>query len=666
MPQALVFLFPTAFSAGASAALVTAAGTLTTLGTAVSLGASLALSAALSPKLGNEQSASMTISVNTAQSKAPRIIHYGRVMTAGSFNFADAKDGALTRLIIHGHGLADGIEAYYLDGTEMLLDESGFVTNDQFQIGDTSYVQILSRMGMVPSPYYPEIEADFEAWDDTHRADGLCTSMLRTKAPTQSKINAMYPNRELNLKVLLRGRLLKDPRSGETAWTANLALCIRDFLTSPDGFNIAEDAIDDSYFKIAADICDIDRPLLEGGTEKQFEFHGSASLNESKMDMLDRMTSSGAVDVFLTANGKVAIEMGSWYEPSFTLTDDMLLDYEYVTGQDVVDGFNTLNLKFIDPAAEYASVDANPWLNEAELLESGEVAQEANIYTHSHAQARAVGKNLTDRLNPKSILKVTCKPVGLQGFFDTRWRVEISGVSGVFLVVSKTLNPKSLVTSYELREIQEDAATLSLEEQGVKPAVATVVDNFGVPLISNFGAYGYGGGIGCAWEPSVNVSLSVQLEFSGAGLDQWQSVSLADGDVFAQISATVGDLYDVRIAWVTSGGTVGEFTILTDILAASGTEIPAAPTELTALVGSYSADVAVSLVSSASDNSWSTEIYRDGDLVHASYAIASSAISFVDTVSDGGTYTYTALSRNIAGEASAVVGTSPETITIQF
>jgi hypothetical protein len=646
-------------------ALSTAAGGLTVAGTLLNAASSLAISAALAPNLPSAGPVSTSISVNLAQEKADRIGHYGRVFVGGTLGFAGAKSGVLSRVVIHGHGEVDAIEVYYIDGTEMFIDGSGFITNSQFLIGAKNYLRVISRSGVVPSTYYSELEADFTEWDDSHRLDGLCTTLLQAELPGLDKFNAMYPNREPNLKVLLRGSRVYDPRSMTTAWTSNLALCVRDFLTSRDGFDVESESIDDSFFITAADISDVDRPLLEGGTQKQFEFHGSYSLNEPKIDVLKRMTGTGAADIFLTGEGKIGIEMGTWYEPEFTLTDEMVFDFEYDTGPDIIDGFNTLLLKFVDPDAQYSVVDAKPWLNDERLLIEGEQTQEAYVHCHSHAQTRAVGKTLSGRLNPKSVLRVRCKPMAITGYFDTRWKVSltINGIMGTFVVKEKSLNPNTLVSSYTLHEIQEEAYTLSLDEQLVKPVSATVTDNTGIPVAVGFGAVGHAGGIGAAWEPNTNASLSPRLEYSPVGQDTWQAVTVSDGSTFAQIDGvTVGQDYDVRFAWVTAGNTVGEYVTVSYVTATNDTGAPNDPTGFTITdVGNES--IRFNITSSSSADNWRTEIYRNDNLIHTEYSGPGYAVAITQSVGTG-THTYTALAKNIANEVSTTISSTPISITI--
>ena len=87
-----------------------------------------------------------------------------------------------------------------------------------------------------------------ETWTANHR--------LRGRAYVYVKLDFdenWWPNGIPNIKAVVRGKKVYDPRTGVTAWSDNWALCLRDYIVSPQGLNAA---VDDANVIAEANICD--------------------------------------------------------------------------------------------------------------------------------------------------------------------------------------------------------------------------------------------------------------------------------------------------------------------------------------------------------------------------------------------------------------------------
>lgn len=638
-------------------ALTTSAGALTLAGAAFNLGAGLLISSALRPDIPAASFGPSNLKLNGAEETAPRIRSYGERRLGYARVFFDVKDGVLGRIIVHGHGQWSSIDRYFIDQSEVMINAGGNVTDEKFITGDINHIRIVSRLGLDSQPFANQIAFTFEYWNAAHKLNGLTYSALLVIAPKLSKINEMFPNREPNLEVQGRSSLLFDPRTQKTEYSANAALVIRDFLGHEDGFN-RPDFVDEEYFRTAMDTCDEDIPLIDGGTAKRYEFHGSYSLKEPRFDVLQRMLRTCAGDLFFTPEGKVAIEVGDWYEPTFTLTEDMLISHQLKFGVDPINGYNHLAVKYEDPDLNFAIVDAEPWEDEARIISEGETTQEISVGGHTHMQARAVAKLMMEKDNPQSVLSVVCKPAAFIGFYETRIRVELPsfGISGVYRVTDKSLDPQTLAVSFELREIRQEAYALSLAEQGQKPVLPVTEDSSTIPLVANLTAAPRGvqtsqttftAGIGVAWSPAANASLVPKLEYAVAGSDDWDAVSLSEDAATALIGNLAdGENYDVRMAWVTPGDATGEWSYDYNVVANASTAPPVAATGLSA-TDQGNGEALVSLTTSTSAALWKTIVFRDGVEIATFFDAPGQLVSFTDFPGVG-TFAYTARSINVS------------------
>jgi hypothetical protein len=126
------------------------------------------------------------------------------------------------------------------------------------------------------------------------------------------------------------GRKVYDPRTGVTAWSDNNALCTRDWLTNPWGYDVTDADIDDTYTNAAANACDVSITLNDGNggyTGATFTCNGCFTTDQAKEAVLDDLEESMAGAVVYGA--KWQIMAGAWTAPVTLpggggLTDDDL------------------------------------------------------------------------------------------------------------------------------------------------------------------------------------------------------------------------------------------------------------------------------------------------------------------------------------------------------
>lgn len=662
--------------------LTTAAGGLTLAGVGVNLAGSLLLSAASSALFRPELPASArpeNIQTNSKSAAGARVRHYGLVKVGGNVVFHRAREGFSYRVIVHGHGEISNILNRYLNNDPTTIDGSGFVTDDQYQHGGRSRVQLFERMGIVPETHYSQITSVWDEWTSAHRLDGLWSSLIISESVPPEAYRAMYPNNEPDLAVLAETTKCLDPRTGQTVFTENMALAIRDYVASADGFN-RPNAFDSQDIADQADICDRDVALAAGGTEKLYRISGSYLLNEKPQNVLGRMLQACAGRIRLKPSGKVGLKVGAWADPEFTLTYGDILEVQEVnSGPDLLDRYNELPARFNSHDLGHIEVDAEPWQDATRVAEDGEILtgpDKSLLMCPSHRQARQVMKIHMERDNPKQEVTLLCKPKALPAIYEDTIALNVPQLAlvGNYEVARHAMSfEKGLLKAVglTLRKVDSAAFTLALAEQGSVQQLPEPDTPAGVPLPQNVTAAAAGiqtatntfvAGIAVGWQAPPSDALSPLLKVTRTGEENWQDVSVGTGATSVTIPGLIdGQGYDVSLAFVTPGGVVGDAVTITNVLAAAVTDPPAAPTNL-AVSDAGGSTALVEMTASISNSLWKTEIYRDAVLVGVIYAGPGSEIAFIDN-SGAGTFDWTARSVNVSNiNSTSDAGPVTETI----
>lgn len=660
--------------------LTTVAGGLTVAGTLVNIGGSLLLSAASNalfapdvPKPPRPED----IQLNIRQPVGPRIRHYGRVRVGGTMVYFRTRAGKFYRVVVHGHGEIDGIEAYYLNKGAVTLDGSGYVTEAQYVSGGTKRVRILTRKGQIPETHYGVITAIWPDWDASHRLDGLWTSLTVAEQVPPDDFRRVYPNNEPAIEIVARTTKLHDPRSGLTTYSDNAAMAIANLIESPDGFN-RPGYVDDGFLAEAADDADGLVPLSAGGTEPRWRIAGSYSLSERPGDVLRRMLDVCGGDVRLLPNGKIGIEMAKARVPTVTLTSADVLEIQAGDdGPDHLDRFNTLPFTFVDPALAFQQTEGDPWHDAVRAAEDGEEMRGSLVdlnFAPSHRQGRQAAKIMLGRRNPSQRLTLRCRPRAVLGLYESVLQVTVpeAGIDGVYRVEAYSLGLRDGAVTYQLSRVDPADFVWTTAEEGAPQALPAPDVSLGIPVPANFAAGPQGvqtsgstfsAGLAAAWDAPSSDALSAVFEYTPAGGSAWTIVPVSPGTNSVAIGGLAdGALYDTRVKFVAPDGAASTYATDSGIQALASTSPPASPTGLA--VANLTGGVArVTMIASSSANVWKTQIYRASALV-ATFVVDPSEPIVFDDACGAGTFGWTARSINVSGVANAAdAGPVTRTIT---
>jgi hypothetical protein len=185
-------------------------------------------------------------------------------------------------------------------------------------------------------------------WTSAHRLLGTAYIAARLMWDAEKFANG-YPE----ISAVVKGRKVYDPRTGTTAWSANPALCIRDYLVSDFGLACDSEEIDEASFIAAANICDEEVTLAGGSEQARYRLNGVIVLDERPIEILEAMLTACA-GAIVYSQGKYVLYAGAYRAPTIDLTADDLRDEIQVRARPPKSElFNRVRGTFCNPAEDW-------------------------------------------------------------------------------------------------------------------------------------------------------------------------------------------------------------------------------------------------------------------------------------------------------------------------
>ena len=264
--------------------------------------------------------------INQLGSALPTAQIYGETKVGGVIFYQETtNDGDfLHRFIAFADHEIQSFEEIYVDEFKVTLNSStGVVTTaidldgetvDRFNTasGESVVCQIKEKLGTTIQAYSP-IESS-PVWDESHTASGIaylhCTFFFDQDAYTMGAPN---------ITAVIKGKKVYDPRDGSTAYSANSALCLRDYLITSGV--ATSDEIDETAFTVAANICDENVTLVSGSTEKRYSCNGSFISDATPQTVIGAIVDTMAGMVWYS-QGKWQCKAAKYTTPVLSLTED--------------------------------------------------------------------------------------------------------------------------------------------------------------------------------------------------------------------------------------------------------------------------------------------------------------------------------------------------------
>ena len=290
---------------------------------ASTIGASMAASKLLAPKMPSFSDASLSERSQMVRSPiASRQIIYGTSKVSGVVVYISTtgnKNENLHMVVaLAGHAVEEIGDVYF--GEDLALTGSGSSANQGRFVGKAQIYKQLGSSTQVAQPQLVSATSGLTngKWTSAHRLRGIAYIYVNLTWDTE-----VYTNGIPNISAIVKGKTVADPRTSTTAWSANPALCLLDYLKSDMGLAMDGSEIDEDSFKAAANICDEQVQVLPVSPvtyENRYECNGVLSTSESPDSNIGKMLSSmGGLIAY--SGGKIVLYAAGYRIPTVTLTE---------------------------------------------------------------------------------------------------------------------------------------------------------------------------------------------------------------------------------------------------------------------------------------------------------------------------------------------------------
>ena len=285
--------------------------------------ASMAASKLLSPKAPSFSDSSLLNRSQMIRSPiSARQIIYGQCKVAGTLVYISTtgtKNECLHLVIaMAGHEVEEIGDVYFND--ELVLTGSGSAASGKY----AGYAEIYKKYGGDTQTVETNLETATASltdgkWTTNHRLRGIAYVYVQLKWNQEVFVGGIP-----NVSAIVKGKKVYDPRTSTTAYSANPALCLRDYLTDTRlGMAMASTEVNDTSFIAAANICEEQvqmLPLTPTTYENRYNCHGvlvtSATPDENMGKLLSAM---GGLIAY--SGGEIVVYAAAYRIPTITLNE---------------------------------------------------------------------------------------------------------------------------------------------------------------------------------------------------------------------------------------------------------------------------------------------------------------------------------------------------------
>ncbi|NBC37370.1 hypothetical protein GTZ99_12495 [Novosphingobium sp. FSY-8] len=375
--------------------------------------------------------------------RPPRVSAYGRSRLYGAYVlYVTSSNGTAIDIYAIHDGKLDGIETRYLgdDAMEMLGD---FVGGG----GDGRYsdykVSLYTTDGSAPGTAFGTAVGMLPGvWTSSHRGDGVVALALFSAPVSNEKFSEIYPQGVPPTPSLVaRWQACPDPEAEDPldesgwTWTENPVrhllhyMMVREFrpeLPKADaGYAAALRAMREEwwarkiaptleYWIAAAQDCELERALSDGGTEARYR--SCVSHKHTDKHQATKAAILATFDGWMAtrADGAYVIYSGRYYAPTVTIGPDEIVSYTWQGGGvDDDEAVNHLVCSYVSSLHAYATVECDPWRDDTDIGNRGqELSESFDPAVPSHAQARYLAKRVMARRNAVNRGTVTTNIAG--------------------------------------------------------------------------------------------------------------------------------------------------------------------------------------------------------------------------------------------------------------
>jgi hypothetical protein len=323
--------------------------------------ASMGANKLLSPKQPSFSDASLSDRTQMIRSPiAARQIIYGQTKVSGVMVYISTtgtKNEYLHLVIaLAGHEVEEIGDVYFND--ELALTGAGSSASGRF----TGYAEIYKKLGASTQTAETNLISATSAltngkWTAAHRLRGIAYVYVRLLWSEQIWVGGIP-----NISAIVKGKKVYDPRTLGTAYSANSALCLRDYLMDATyGLGMDSSEIDNTAFNAAANVCDEQvevKPVTYPATnENRYETNGVIFASSSPDENIGKLlTAMGGLIAY--SAGSIVPYAAGYRIPTITLDEsDFVGPVNIQTKVSSRDRVNSVKGVFVSSKSEWQPTD---------------------------------------------------------------------------------------------------------------------------------------------------------------------------------------------------------------------------------------------------------------------------------------------------------------------
>lgn len=318
---------------------------------------------------------------------------YGETLISGNMCYAESsgsENSHLDLVMVLGEGEIEGITAMRVGDDVVELDAGDEGTLRRPTSGNKyrNLVQVFVHNGGNDQESDSTLNGRQSNWTEDHRLRGIAYVYVRLRYDKD-----IFTGGIPNLRFIVKGSKLYDPRkdtangysgagphsatdSATWEWTDNPILCLRDFLTLPNGLNAQASEINEARFIEMANECDdlIDLNADGSSQQKRYRLNGPITLDNTKASI--------AEGILATCNGSLIWTQGQYVPQvgvaipasrNHVLTaDNLRAGIKFTTKTPKANRLNAVRGMFVDADNSYQVADFAPIKNTTYQNEDGE------------------------------------------------------------------------------------------------------------------------------------------------------------------------------------------------------------------------------------------------------------------------------------------------------
>ncbi|MEQ3630816.1 MAG: hypothetical protein ABNG97_05885, partial [Sulfitobacter sp.] len=365
----ITLAFAATVAGGAASAAI--AGTAIVWSTVLAQATVAAVGAALSARAARTSGPSARdITLNKIQPITEGLIVYGERMLGGSITARSVTSaGGKTNGRYHSvlplacHEIEGAVEVWL--GEQKIWTAAKYATDATGSGSAWTWGQIASdykghfRLKVYDGTETQEADARYVAaaneWAATARGRGVAYIYFEADFDLD-----IFPSGPEEIRALVRGKKVYDPRDGVTRFSDNPALHVRDYTLTPEGrggigWSVSD--IDEAAIIALANIADERVPVDGGGDEARYAFNGVLDTAVAPEENLNRLSSAWG-GWWSVDRGALTVGGGAYEAPTFELTEDMINGPVRVMARRPFEQqFNQVKAVYADPESEYTATD---------------------------------------------------------------------------------------------------------------------------------------------------------------------------------------------------------------------------------------------------------------------------------------------------------------------